>query len=337
MKEMTVAVEVRASNVTVADRAVPPTAPAGNGPGRSIGFAALLAAIAGIVLAYVRDALDDTVRTTDDLERAVRLPTLGVVPAGETVAALLPRVLGRSGAAAGATVGSPHDPRPALTDAYRQIRTSLLLSRPGSAPRTLLVTSALDGEGKTLTAANLAVAFSHVAGSVLLIDADLRRPRAHRLLGVAGTPGLTELLTGQCAVDDVLTQVDGHPLTVLPAGATPPNPTELLGSGEMRLLVAEAASRFDYVVIDAPAALAVADPMVLSTLVDGVVVVARRGRTRRRLLHRLRARLLYVRASIAGVVLNGGDPITDSARAYFPAIELVPRARTNPRRVTEAA
>lgn len=342
MKEMTVAVEVRASNVSVADRAVPPTAPAGAGRARSVAFGALLAAIAGIVLAYVRDALDDSVKTSDDVERAVRLPTLGVVPqmshdrSGVGTDALLPRLFGRGRATDGPAIVLSRDPRPALTDAYRDVRTAVLLSRPGGPPRTLLVTSGLDGEGKSLTAANLAVAFSQIAGSVLLIDADLRRPRCHRLFGMSATPGLTELLTGQCTVDDVLAPVEGRALTVLPAGATPPNPTELLGSGEMRLLLAEAASRFDYVVLDAPAALAVADPVVLSTLVDGVVVVARRGRTRRRQLRRLRARLAYARAPLVGVVLNGGDD-AGPAHPYYTTIDVTAHVPPAARRATEAA
>ena len=327
MKEMTVAVEVRASNVSVADRAVPPSAPAGAGRARSIGLSALLAAIAGIVLAYVRDALDDSVKTTDDVERYGRLPSLGVVPdmslaiPGATPSSLLPRLLSR-GRTDGPAIVLARNPRAALTDAYRQVRTSLLLSRPGGPPRTLLVTSGLDGEGKTLTAANLAVAFSQIARSVLLIDADLRRPAGHRFFGLRSTPGLTELLTGQCTLDEVIQPVEGQTLFVLPAGATPPNPTELLGSAEMRLLLAEAGGRFDYVVVDSPAAFGVADAIVLSTVVDGVLVVARGGRTRRRSLRALRGRLAYVRAPLIGVVLNGGDEGSEPASPYHTTIDV---------------
>jgi len=199
------------------------------------------------------------------------------------------------------------------------------------------VTSGVDGEGKTLTAANLAVVFSQISRGVLLIDADLRRPACHRLFGLRSTPGLTELLTGQCTVDEVLAPVDGHALTVMPAGAVPPNPTELLGSSEMRLLLAEVAGRFDYVVIDAPAAFAVADPLVLSTLVDGVIVVARRGHTRRRLLAKLRARFAYARAPLVGVVLNGGDDGGDAAQSWYSTIEVTPRLRPGAPRASEAA
>lgn len=338
MKEMTVAVETRASNVSVADRAVPPSSPANAGRAKSVGFATLLAALAGIVLAYVRDALDDSVKTTEDVERHGGLPVLGVVPEMNAVAnGVLPRVLGgRRGAAAPAIVVTG-DPRPAVTDAYRQVRTSLLLSQPGGPPRTLLVTSGLDGEGKTLTAANLAAAFAQIARSVLLVDADLRRPSCHRLLGTPSTPGLAELLTGQCTVDDVLAPVEGRTLTVLPAGTVPPNPTELLASAEMRLLLVEAADRFDYVVIDSPAAFGVADPLVLSTLVDGVVVVARQGRTRRRFLKKLHARLARAHAPLVGIVLNGGDDGSEPPSPYHATIEVAGRPRAGATRVTEAA
>ena len=337
MKEMTVAVETRASNVSVADRAVPPSSPAGAGRAKSIAFATLLAALAGVVLAYVRDALDDSVKTTEDVERHGALPVLGVVPEMTPVASgVLPRLLGgrRSPAPAIVVAG---DPRPAVTDAYRQIRTSLLLSQPGGPPRTLLVTSGLDGEGKTLTAANLAAAFAQIARSVLLIDADLRRPACHRLFGKASTPGLAELLTGQCTLEDVLVVADGRSLTLLPAGTLPPNPTELLASPEMRLLLAEAAERFDYVVVDSAAAFGVADPLVLSTLVEGVVVVARQGKTRRRFLKKLHARLARARAPLVGVVLNGGDDASEPPSPYHATIDVADRARPRATRVTEAA
>jgi len=213
----------------------------------------------------------------------------------------------------------------------------VLLSRPGGPPRSLLVTSGLAREGKTITAANLALAFSQISGSVLLIDGDLRRPSCHRLFGLRSTPGLAELLAGQSTLDEVLHPVDGQTLTVLPAGALPPNPTELLGSSEMRFLLAELAGRFDHVVIDSPAAFDVADAVVLSTLVEGVLVVVRRGRTRRRLLQRLRARLVFARAPLVGVVLNGGDDRDQATNGYYTTIEVTPTSRPLARRTNAAA
>jgi polysaccharide biosynthesis transport protein len=303
MKEMAVAVEVRATNVTVADRAVPPTAPAGPARARSVATTALLALVAGVVLAFLRDALDHTVKTADDVERHGGVANLGVVPAAALRRAAAPLfVAGRR--TRGAPVVLAREPRAAVADAYRQIRTALLLSRPGGPPRTLLVASGGDGEGKTLTTANLAVAFAQLPGRVCVIDGDLRRPTLHRLLGVDDAPGLTEVLTGQCTLDQALHTLPGHALAVVPAGAMPPNPTELLGSAEMKALLAAVAARFDWVLVDSPAAFAAAETTVLATMVEGVVLVARAQRTPRRALRTLRARLASVGAPLVGAVLN---------------------------------
>ncbi|HXJ36081.1 MAG TPA: polysaccharide biosynthesis tyrosine autokinase [Candidatus Eisenbacteria bacterium] len=341
MKEMTVAVEVRATNLSVADKAVPPTASAGPGRLRSIAFAALLAALAGIVLAFVRDALDDSLKTADDVERYGRLPSLGVVPLGASAAAAQPLLpwpfAGRRRAPGGTTIVVSGQPDPISSDAYRQVRTSLLLAQPEGAPRTILVTSARDGEGKTLTAANLAIAFSQIAERVVLIDADLRRPSAHRLFGLAAKPGLTEVLAGRSCLDEVLQAARGDALSIVAAGALAVNPTELLSSPEMRTLIAAVATQFDYVIVDSSAALAAPDAVVLSTLVDGVVLVARGNQTSRRLLQKLRARLAYARASIMGVVLNGVEDETEPYGPHGTMIEVTPPSPPPASRAHQAA
>jgi capsular exopolysaccharide synthesis family protein len=156
------------------------------------------------------------------------------------------------------------------------------------------------------------------------------------MFAVPDAPGLAELLAGHCTLDDVLHPVAGRRITVLPAGGIPPNPTELLASSEMRLLLDEVAGRFDYVVVDSPAAFGMADSVVLSTLVDGVVLVARGGRTRRRVLQKLRARLVSVHAPLVGVVVNGGDASREHESPYGPVIEIVP-AHPLASRTTRAA
>ena len=339
MKEMTVAVEVRASNVSVADRAVPPATPIGSGRMRAVAIAAFLAAVAGIVLAFVRDALDDRMRTTEDVERHGTLPHLGAVPRMLPAAERRARSLGALGprrAGEGAAIVLARTPDPVLADAYRQVRTSLLVGHPDGPPRTLLVTSGGQGEGKSLTTANLAVTFGQIARSVLVIDADFRRPTVHTLFGVARGPGLSEVLTGRVALDDAIEPVDGHTVFVLPAGSLPPNPTELVGSPEMRTLLVEAASRFEYVFIDSPAAFGVSDTLILSTAVDGVIVVARGGRTRRRALRQLVARLGTARAPLVGVVLNGAEDSGEAIGSY-PTIDLVPPRSPLPGRGQRAA
>jgi capsular exopolysaccharide synthesis family protein len=324
MKEMAVAVEVRSSNVSIVDRAVAPTAPSNPPRTRNVLLAAALAAIFGIVVALLREALDGRLKTTEEAELWARLPSLGAVPQMTAAPAapvpLLPRLFGAR-PPDGRPIVLCREPDPAVTDSYRQIRTSLLLSRPGGPPRTILVASGFDGEGKTLTTANLAVAFAQLGGSVLVIDADLRRPSCHRFFAVPSGPGLTEVLTGQCCLDDVLRPVDGHRLSVVPAGEKPPNPTELLGSASMRELLADATGRFDHVFLDSPAAFGMADAVVLSTLVDGVVLVARGRQTPRRLLGKLRARFAYARAPLLGVVLNGADDASEPYGAYHATLD----------------
>jgi capsular exopolysaccharide synthesis family protein len=310
--------------VSVVDQAVTPTAASGPARLRIVVVAAIFGALLGLGIVLARETLDDRVKTLVQAERQSRLPSLGAVPAMTTTprgprTSLLDHLDAPSRATPVQAIVLPKHPPSAVTDAYRTIRTSLLLARPGAPARTVLVASALDGDGKTTTAINLAAAFAQLDASVLVVDADLRRPSCHGLLGVPGAPGLSEVLCGRADLKQVLRPVPGHPLRLLPAGDTPPNPTELLGSDEMRELLTALAGQFDYVFVDSPAARGMADALVLSTLVDGVVVVARHEHTPRRLLAAVCDRFAYARAPMLGLVLNGVD---DAADPYTPYITL---------------
>ena len=317
MKQIAVASELRSTNVSVVDRAAPPTQASGPARLRAIGFAAVVGVLLALGLIVLRETLDDSVKSVEQTERHARVPGLGVVPEMAVIGAapppargpwaLLERLAPASRTMPVRSVVVARRSPAAVMDAYRTIRTSLLLSRPGGPPRSMLVASGLDGEGKTTTAVNLAAAFAQLGGSVVVVDADLRRPACHQALGLSASPGLAEVLAGQAAIDDVLETVPGLRLSLLPAGDTPPNPTELLGSDEMRTLLGTLAERFDYVFLDSPAVLAVPDAMVLSTLVDGVVLVGRGRRTPRRVLAKVRDRFQYARAPLLGIVLNGGE------------------------------
>ena len=166
------------------------------------------------------------------------------------------------------------------------------------------MTSTTSGEGKTVTSTNTAVLFAHTGAKVLLIDADLRRPRCHRVFGMDKEPGLTEVLTGGRAVFEMIrpTQVDG--LSILTSGSLPPNPTELLGSDKMKKILAELAASFDFIVIDSPPVLLATDAVLISTLVDGVVIVVDAVGTPREQVKAAYDRLEYGHANILGVVLN---------------------------------
>lgn len=333
-KEMAVASELRASNVTIVDRAAVPSAAVGPARARSVGVAAIVGLLLGILLVLGVETFDPSVKTPEQAERAARLPLVGTVPEVALAGApsptaggvweLLDRIRPASRAIPAESLLLPGAAEPRLADAYRSIRTSVLLARPGSKPRTLLVASALAGEGKTTTAINLAAAFAQTDCSVLLVDANLREPACDVRLGLPDAFGLADVLAGRATLDDAIVEVRSGGLAVLPAGEPASNPSELLGSEDMQALLASAAERFDYVVIDSPAVLDATDAVVLSTLVDGVVLVARDRSTPRPALAKTRERLAWARAPLLGIVLNAVEERDDPYGPLRPIIQLVP-------------
>ena len=195
----------------------------------------------------------------------------------------------------------------AVGDAYRALRTGILLSRSETSPKTILFTSAAAGEGKSWTVTSTAIIFAQMVDRVLLIDADLRRPRCHTALKIDKSPGLTEVLTGYEELANAIQPTSIKGLYLLSAGLNPPNPTELLGSTKMRAILAEAAASFQHVLIDSPAILPLSDAVVLSRLADGVVVIAS-AQTARPLVREACSRLIHVGANLLGVVLNNVYP-----------------------------
>jgi capsular exopolysaccharide synthesis family protein len=239
------------------------------------------------------------------------LPTLALIPAPRVERAL------RRGKSADtelalATVSAPHsalalveNPRSPIAEAYRHLRTSLLLSSAGQPPRTVLVTSSQPSEGKTTTAINTAVMLAQTGAEVALLDCDLRRPRIHTHFGMANARGLTNYLAGDSQVEDILQTYGKLPnLKILSSGPVPPNPAELLGSEEMRKLLRELSARFTHVIIDSPPAISFTDAAILSTLVDGVMLVVQGGRSSRAVVRRASQQMLDVGAHIYGIVLN---------------------------------
>ena len=253
--------------------------------------------LAGLGLAWLRESLDTRVRDAEVLAELTDLPLVGSIPAW-------PESAGRVVVAA-----APYSP---AAESFRQLRTNLQFLRvaEGGTPgdrrgaHVLAVTSSLSGEGKSTVSANLATTLAETGARVLLVDADLRRPAVARVLGIEGGVGLTTVLAGEADVDDVVQEWGGSGLAVLPSGAVPPNPAELLSSPAMRRLVSELRTRYEYVVVDTPPVLPVADASVLSRVVDGMVVVANARRVRRRQLTQGLGDLSRVSAHVLGVVLN---------------------------------
>ncbi len=253
----------------------------------------ILAGIVGVVLAigvaFLWEYLDDTIKTADDVKRALGLSTLGAVST----------LLTAGGESSVAT-----QPHAAASERFRMLRTNIRYFDVERPLRTLLVTSASPGEGKSTLLASLAVVMAQAGQKVALLDGDLRRPRLHRLFDVPLHGGLTEsLLTGRLDGNvQAVPEVAG--LSVLPAGPLPPNPAELLGSRRMRELLDDLAQQADVVLIDSPAVLAVTDAVVLAHMVDGVLLVVESGKTRRGMALEAIARLRQVRSNLIGVVLN---------------------------------
>jgi capsular exopolysaccharide synthesis family protein len=266
-----------------------------------------LSLVAGIGLAFLLDFLDDTVKSVEDVDRYLQLPALALIPAGRDRG----RLIGIGGAPPGpapsdtTALAMISDARSPIAESYRHLRTSLLLSSAGKPPKTILVTSSQPSEGKTTTAINTAFMLAQTGAEVLIIDCDLRRPRLHSHFGAPNTKGLTNWLSGETDVDALIqTYTPQSNLKFLTSGPVPPNPAELLGSDEMRKLLGVLTERFAHVVIDSPPAISFTDASILSTMVDGVVLVVHGGRSSRAVVRRAKQQLLDVGAHIFGVVLN---------------------------------
>jgi len=273
---------------------------------RTIVIALILSLFAGIGLAFLLDFLDDTIKSVDDISRYINLPSLALIPAARSDK---PRL--RGGQAAGGpsdttALAMVQDVRSPIAESYRHLRTSLLLSSAGTPPRTILVTSSQPSEGKTTTAINTAFILAQTGVEVLIIDCDLRRPRLHAHFNMPNARGLTNALSGDAGeIDNLIQTCEQAPnLKVLTSGPMPPNPAELLGSEEMRKLLRTLSEKFIHVIVDSPPAISFTDASILSTFVDGVILVVHGGRSSRAVVRRAKQQLLDIGANIFGVVLN---------------------------------
>ncbi|MEJ7860752.1 MAG: polysaccharide biosynthesis tyrosine autokinase [Pyrinomonadaceae bacterium] len=283
--------------------------PIGPNRGRNISVALLISLAAGIGLAFLLDYLDDSVKSSDDVGRYLGLPTLALIPyqSFSDKRKLMPGHSKNGNRAASSTaLVALEDNRSATAEAYRHLRTSLLFSSAGKPPQTILVTSSQPSEGKTTTAINTAITLAQSGADVVIVDCDLRRPRLHQHFGLENISGLTNYLSGEKNPDNLLKPFPGLPkLKVITSGPIPPNPAELLSSNEMKNLLQFLKGNFKHIVIDSPPAISFTDAAILSTLVDGVILVALAGKSSIHLMRRFKQRLGIIGARIYGVVLNG--------------------------------
>jgi polysaccharide biosynthesis transport protein len=326
LKEAGVSAGLRSSNIQIVDVAEVPGMPSGPRRLRNMAAAVLLGLLGGVALAFIQERFDRTVRSVHQVQLLSRLPYFGMIPFGDpkvlgaSAGFSLPRhLIGVSTTSSSMNMVTSSHPTSVMAESYRAVLNSILLA-PGKAPRTILVTSAVTQEGKTTTSVNLAIALARQGKRVLLVDADLRKPRVQRAMGLRFTGGLSTLIrnskaltaSGNGAVfstDGAIISVPGIAnLSVLPAGPCDPMQAELMSAELLRGWLAEWKVKFDHIVIDTPPVLLTADAVRLSVEADSVVLVVRYGHTPFDALTRAQDALRIVNAPVTGVILNGYDP-----------------------------
>jgi capsular exopolysaccharide synthesis family protein len=317
-KENDVVISGTPNNIRVVDYAIAQKKPVAPKRTLIVGLSVVLALGLGVVLAFFLEYLDDTIRSAEDVETFLRLPSVAVIP---MVGLAKPkRLLGRgqkNGALASANgrgtqevLLSDIDKRSAIAEAYRHLRTSILLSTAGRPPRTLLITSSVPSEGKTTTAVNSAISLAQTGARVLIVDADMRRPRLHSIFNLSNSNGLSALLSSDIDEDEINAAIhrdEKSGLFILTAGPLPPNPAELVGSDQMLKFVSAVTRNFAHVVIDSPPVAAFTDGVLIASMVDGVLLVVHSGKNSRKVVIRARKLLHDVGARIIGVVINKAD------------------------------
>ena len=307
LKEAQIAEAVEIANVQVVDPAILPTEPVRPRTIMNLVFGLLAGLLFGGIVGMVREMGDSRVRSRDEVAELTALPLLAAIPRIESVN-------GGNGGLAGrieARLVTRHAPRSPAAEAYRALRTSLAFSGTARDRRikTIVFTSPEPLDGKTTTAANLAVTLAEQGLRVLLLESDQRRPLLHRVFHVERRPGLTDVLVGEASLDAVLRRVElpeyaAGSLDFIAGGTPVPNPAELIGSAAMKMLLADLSKRYDAVLLDTPPLNVVTDAAVAGTLADGVIVVARMGATHRESLRRAVEDLERVGARVVGTVLN---------------------------------
>ena len=309
LKEAGVMAGLQSSNVQIVDDARVPVRPILPDIPHNLRMALLFGLFGGIALAFLFEALDNTVRTPEQVQELTTLATLGVIPLTQGLRGGRRQEL-KAASEDSYSLPEVLDPmiKPEIQEAYRALCTAILLSSPGNPPKVMLVTSSLPQEGKTTTIANCAVGLSLRKFRVLLIDADMRRPRLHSVFGLPNSTGLSMYLAGHASLDSVIRDVGPVAnLSVITSGPISPHPAELVGSCRMQELLDECAERFDFVLVDSPPVLSVTEGVLISVMVDTTMVVVRAGQTTKAALRRALNMLSQVNARVMGVALNAVD------------------------------
>lgn len=301
------------SNIKVVDRAEVPRRPFSPDKRRTLLLALMLGLGGGIFLVFALNYLDNTVKSPEEVEKLLKVPALGFVPAVGAKASqsyynhYYSDRKKQQGEQRLKTIELVNlkEPESTFAEHYRNVRTSLLLSNPDSPPKSFVVTSALPQEGKTVTTINLAIAFSQLGKKVLVLDADLRRPRVHKIFRIKNTAGISSFLTGRGRIEEIIYRYPAETnIHVLPSGPIPPNPVEMIISKGMRELMAALRQHYDFIFIDAPPLMGIQDAILLGEHADGLLLVAWGGKTPRKVIEKARDEIAKFNIKLFGVILN---------------------------------
>lgn len=305
-EDMRLIEQMKTSGLKIIDPAPLPKSPIRPNKRWTLIFGGILGLFLGIAFAFLLEYLENTIRTPDDVAQHLELPVLGIVP--------------QFAAARGAKtppVIMQGDPKSAPAEAYRSLRTNLLSSGLGNPLKAIAVVSAGPSEGKTITVINLGMALAQAGQNVLLVDADLRRPALHRVFHTDRHRGLSTVLAGESTIDQAVVKTDVPHLSVLASGELPANPSEMLGSVEMKDLISHVREQYDMVLFDSAPVLGMTDGVVLASETDGTVLVIQTGEATRKALKMTVAQLEQVGAQVYGVVLNNVDVRRDRYYDYY--------------------
>lgn len=304
-KETTLTEDMKTVNVRVVDKAEVPSNPVQPKKSMNMLLALVLGITAGAGLAFFAEYLDNSLKTPDDVARFLKMPYLGMIPAVEGIESN-----------SRGEVFVHREPKSIASESIRGLRSNLLFSKADHMPQVILMTSAVPKEGKTFVAVNLASAMAQAGCKTLFIGSDMRRPRSHKILGVANEAGLSSILSGVSGTEAVIRNTDIPNLDIITAGPVPPNPSELLGSKRMPELIGTLRERYEYIVIDTPPSIAVTDAAIMAQHVDGVVVITKAFSTPKELVRSAIEGLQKINAKIFGVVLNSVDMSREGSYYY---------------------
>ncbi len=303
LKETGISASLTSSNIQILDRAEVPQRPFKPKKSLNILLSLIVGLFGGVGIAFFAEYLDNTIKTPEDIEKRMFMPSLGLVPLYNTKDTTLPVEL-----------ISHSDSKSQLTEAYSSLRTFLLFSTAGKPPKVMMVTSARREEGKTTTSINTAISLTKSDAKVIIVDADMRRPRLHKTFKVGNTSGLSSFLSGNVEFDEgLIKQTDIPGLDVLTSGPLPPNPAELLSSYRLRDLIEGLYPLYNFIIFDTPPILGLADAAITSTQTDGVIMVVKSGSTPKEAAQQAKRILESVNAKVLGVVLNA---INESSLKY---------------------